>query len=380
MGSIMTVPSRQQPLSFRQDEVRYVMQRWRASESCSLVGVGSIGKSNLLQHLSDARVHKHFLGDPDSQSFHSIIVDPNLLGALPSGPDSEMFRCWAGYELIMHRLYVTFYPFDFLSESEATYFYETYQALHDGSNPLYPYMGLRYLELAFDIFFRKGLKIALMFDEFEELLKFMPVKFFQNMRGLRDANKKRLSYLTFSRVPLPVLVKQLNLNHLAIEPFIELFTDNLLYVGPYSESDAQRMIQDLMARNNHPQNENMTRFLTWATGGFAGLLRAAFRVIETVASDVSANPLSEEAATKLARRRPVLEECRTIWTSLTPSEQHVLKAAGRLIAFEHTPDHERAIPMLVQKKLLTVDNVTNALMIQPPVLRAFVSANPEPSE
>jgi hypothetical protein len=55
----------------------------------------------------------------------------------------------------------------------------------------------------------------------------------------------------------------------------------------------------------------------------------------------------------------------------------VLKAAGQLIKFEHTPENERAIPMLVQKKLLTVDHVTNALVIQPPVLRAFVSANPE---
>jgi hypothetical protein len=375
----MTVPSRQQPLTFRQAEAQYVMQRWRASESCSLVGVGSIGKSNLLQHLSDRRVHKHYLGDSDAENFHPIIVDPNLLGALPTGADSELFRCWAGYELIMHRLYVTFYPFSFLDQAEANYFYETYQALHDGSNPLYPYMGLRYLELAFDIFFRKGVKIALMFDEFEELLKFMPVRFFQNLRGLRDANKKRLSFLTFSRVPLPVLVKQFGIDYLAIEPFIELFTDNLLYVGPYSEADAKRMIQDLMTRNNHPQDENTTRFLFWATGGFAGLLRAAFRVIETVADEISADSQSDAAAGKIAKRRPVLEECRTIWTSLTPPEQHVLKAAGQLIKFEHTPEHERAIPMLVQKKLLTVDHVTNALVIQPPVLRAFVSANPEPS-
>ena len=55
--------NRVQPMDFRADETRNVMQRWRASESCSLVGVGSIGKSNLLRHLANAETIRHFLGD-----------------------------------------------------------------------------------------------------------------------------------------------------------------------------------------------------------------------------------------------------------------------------------------------------------------------------
>ena len=44
---------RKQPLEFRKEEVSYVMKRWQAAESCALIGVGSVGKTNLLQHLID---------------------------------------------------------------------------------------------------------------------------------------------------------------------------------------------------------------------------------------------------------------------------------------------------------------------------------------
>ncbi len=100
-------------------------------------------------------------------------------------------RCWAGYELLMHRLFLAFYPFDMLPENEANRFYETYLALQNGTNPLYAYMALRYFEVGLQFFLRQGYKIVFMFDEFEEMLKQLPVKFFQTLRGIRDANKRQ---------------------------------------------------------------------------------------------------------------------------------------------------------------------------------------------
>jgi hypothetical protein len=47
---------RRQPLDYRQEEVGRIMHRWNAGESCSLVGVGSVGKSNLMQHLANPEV------------------------------------------------------------------------------------------------------------------------------------------------------------------------------------------------------------------------------------------------------------------------------------------------------------------------------------
>ncbi len=47
---------RRQPLEVRREEVSYGMQRWKSGGSCALVGIGSIGKSNLLHHLANTEV------------------------------------------------------------------------------------------------------------------------------------------------------------------------------------------------------------------------------------------------------------------------------------------------------------------------------------
>ena len=39
--------NRNESMEFRQQEVGYVMERWRAGDYSTLVGVGSVGKSNL---------------------------------------------------------------------------------------------------------------------------------------------------------------------------------------------------------------------------------------------------------------------------------------------------------------------------------------------
>jgi hypothetical protein len=379
---------RQKPPHFRQEEVTYVMQRWRASKSCSLVGVGSVGKSNLLQHLANPETQRHYLGqdipklgdEPDK--FKAIVIDPNLIGALPrlDSDNSEALRCWAGYELMMHRLYLAFYPFNILHPDEAQRFYDTYQAFQDGTNPLYAYMGLRYLELGLDYFLREGVRIVFMFDEFEEMLKQLPVKFFQTLRGLRDANKRQLFYLTFTRSPIKSLVNQYEIDALGIEPFTELFTDNLCYVGPYSPADGRMMINEEIDANKIYLSEDAIEFLMWSTGCYAGLLRAAFSVINSIGTIDARTQHSDELVRKLVSRSAVQEECRTIWTSLTPSEQHTLKAAVQLVNFNSNAETEQAVSVLVKKKLLHADRLNRALEIQPPVFRGFVATNPDGTE
>ncbi len=363
---------------FRREETSYIMQRWRAGESCSLIGVGSAGKSNLLQHLTNPETRAHYLGAEASSTIRVINIDPNLMAALPdTGPNLDQIKCWAAYELMMHRLYMDLYPFDMLSEEEADSFYKMYVAFQSGDNPLHTYMGLRYLELGLGVFIRQGIRIVFMFDEFEEMLKHLPAKFFQNLRGLRDANKRHLSYMTFTRSPLPVLIDEHQLSLLDTEAFFELFTDHILYVGPYNEQDATDMIQSLMSRNQKNYPEATIRFVLWATGRYAGLIRAAFRVLDQFGGIDNTSTLNDETARRLASKRPVKEECRTIWTSLSKAEHHALKATARLISFESNSESEQAINSLIQKKLLVHDKVANSLQIEPPVFRAYVNANPE---
>jgi hypothetical protein len=367
--------SRKQPLDFRKEEVRYVMQRWRAAESCSLVGVGSVGKSNLLQHLANPEVQAYYMDATRTDQFKAIIIDPNMLGPLPqSSTDSEQIRCWAGYELMMHRLFMALYPFDVLDKNEAQRFYELYEALQDGNNPLYAYMGLRYFEQGLDIFIRKGIQIVFMFDEFEEMFQQLPIKFFHTLRGIRDGNKKLLSYLTFTRAPLPVLVERFEISALEIEPFTELFTDSVCYVGPYNEKDARAMVDRLVQRNQKHMSSHTVDFLLWSTGGYAGLLRSGFRLLDSInMSGYTQEELMRVFASKLSIR----QECSTIWTSLTPAEQYVLKTVARLSDYDVNSETEQAVAMLMQKRLLYIDKIGEALNITPPVLQEFVATNPD---
>ncbi len=374
-----TSRTRTLPIDFRQQEVGHIMERWRAGESCSLVGVGSVGKSNLLQHLANPQVQAAYMKEAQVRLFKAILIDPSLMVPLPQprAPENELLRCWAGYELLMHRLFMAFHDTGVLSEAEMRQFYETYQLLQSGTNPMFTYMGLRYFELGLEYFMRRGFHIVFMFDEFEEMLRELPVKFFLTLRGLRDANKKQLSYLTFTRMPIPSVLQREKIDPLAIEQFVELFTDNTYYIGPYEDADARRMIEDLMVRNRIEYDEYTLNFLLWATGRFAGLLRAGFRTLETI-PDLGPSAVmtrSDRLAAQLAGKLPVQAECRTIWLSLSDTERQVLKAACGLAVFQRNEDTEAAVKMLTGKSLLKLDE-NNSLYIEPPVFKHFVSQNP----
>lgn len=362
---------RKQPLHFRKDEMNYIMRRWQAGESCSLVGVGSIGKSNLLHHLSDEEVQQHYLGHELAEKSKPIIIDPNMLGALPVDHDTPDFRSWAGYELMMHRLYLTFYPFDMLGE-EGVNFYNAYQALQDGTNPLFKYMGLRYLELGLDFFLRRGYRLIFLFDEFESLLQTMPTHFFQTLRGLRDMHKSQMVFLTFSRQPLNTLVAQFGLDQQAMEPFTELFTDHVLYVSAYNQTDSLDMIQRLMERHQKQYATPIVDLLLYASGGYAGLLRSSFRVIESVGQIDQHNNQSEAVIRRLATRRGVQTECDTLWHSLSATEHKLLLSLPNLTREDMTPELEEAIALLVRKGILRADSQTGSVSIEPPLFRAYV--------
>lgn len=367
---------REQHEKFRIEEVRFITDRWKSSESVSMIGIGSVGKSNLLQHLTHPIIYRNHLGLTEKQ-FQSVIIDPFLLGALPSdGNNVSQFTTWAGIELIMHRLYMTFFPFDFLNERDAEYLNGLYDLLQSGNNSLALYMGLRHLELTLKLLFNNGIKIVLMLDEFEEFLRIMPYRFFQMLRGLRDTYKSNLMFLTFSRNTFPILIEEYNIDYHKIEPFLELFTDNVIYVGPYNDGDAQYMIETLGNRNEHIRyNEQDNRFMLEATGKFAGLLRATYRLLHEIRDSITVDTDETLIYERLANKPAIQAECRTIWLSLSKTEREILKAVARLSVYKDSAIHEDAIRILIQKSLLIFHD--NRLEIVPPLFSRYVYSNPQ---
>lgn len=367
---------RRQRLQFRNDEVRYLLKRWNAGESCAIVGVGSIGKSNLLQHLLTPEVQQHHLG-ASAKTLLIINIDPALLAPLPKDVDLQM-RCWAGYELMLHRLYLALYPLDVL-ETDAARFYETYQALQDGTNSLLGYMGIRYFELALEFLFRREFRIVFLFDEYEEMIQQLPAKFFQTMRGLRDTHKSQLMFGTFSRqTPENLAAQYRNTNDM--EPFLELINDNVLYVGPYSLGDARDMLQNLAKREQQNiLSAEWLEFILNITGRYAGLMRATFRAALSLTQThtVVHEGNRTELLRKILLRPSVWAECETIWKSLSKAEKTVASILVRGQNYSRLQEFDSAISLLTQKRIIVVIDNSTSLVVHPPLLEAFIKTRAE---
>jgi len=166
---------------------------------------------------------------------------------------------------------------------------------------------------------------------------------------------------------------------LEIEPFVELFTDNIIYVGPYSDTDARNMLQDLVKRNNKKYDAYTLDFLLWATGRYAGLLRSGFRALDSlgVLEPNAVMTMSDQIVRDLASKRSVRIECRTIWTSLSTKERVLLKefTSAKPDIDPNDFDTQQTFALLQQKKLLSVQG--NRVVIEPPVFHSFVFNNPD---
>ncbi|MDW8172541.1 MAG: hypothetical protein RML73_08655 [Anaerolineae bacterium] len=356
-------------LRFREAETSYVMKCLKNSESCALVGVGSIGKSNLVHHLCDDDTLRHYLGDEQAAKTKVIVIDPYMMVAFDEAAPLSV-RVWAGFEMLMHRLYIAFHPFDILGD-DLDSFVNAYRALQDGTNPLHAMMALRYFERGINLLLKHDVRVAFLFDEFEEVMFRMPPKFFQALRGLRDMYKKSLSYLTFSREPLNNIAQRVGYPMESIESFNELFNDRILFVGPYTTIDAHAMVERLMQTEGKQLSGQTIDYLIQVSGGYAGLLRAAYRAIHDFGNVDPADLLGDALTHRLINRLPIYNECATIWKSLDVAEQEVLRMvlAGRSVR-EANYETQMAIAMLVRKGLLRPEG--SLLRVNPPLLQLYL--------
>ncbi len=362
---------RRYPLDYRLEEVNYLMRRWRTGASVSIVGVGSSGKTNLLQHVLEPATRQHFLTH-EAAAIVPIVVDANLLGPVPTQTpfDAHSLQCWSLYELMLHQLYLGLYPFSTLSAEAVEQILRAYRALHDGRDPNLAYMALRYFELAIDTVVRSGIRIVFVFDEFEETLRRIPGEAFRALRALRDEHKRSISYTVLARAPLPVLITQFGLSIAEIEPFIELFSDDVLFLGPFSDRDARRFLNEWNARYGNLLSPEWLSSIHQLTGGHAGLMRAAFHYLRDLSAQVTGAVTID--VNKILTSPALLLEVETIWKGLSPIEQAVLKAVVRTVSYNITEETEIAVNLLIRRHLLIVDRQTNTLSIQPPIFAQFL--------
>lgn len=377
---VLPTPDGALPLEYQHADVDYVFRQLAAGESCSLVGIGSVGKSNLMQFLTRSDVKQRYLGER-APHYVMVLLNPHQL----IRPQKQVLEItgdsWPGYEIMLNRLrrtlavmiYEKLIPAgqndqgDIVERVDARYnfLFDTY--------PLLTQTGIRQLEDSVTEVLRldRQMRIVFMFDEFEEFIN-LPAHFFQSLRGVRDDNKQRLMFLTASRFSLPELVEQHKpaaQDRTIMEGFVELFHGFTHYINRLDPQSARASIERLERRYSvrlHPEQE---RLLLYSTGRHGGLLRRGFRA--ALQTYHAVYPTDDAFINQLLKDRGVLEECQSIFDSLSSSEQALLR---NVVQQQPVSEQHDAWKSLVDKQIVTrTRDVPPRPVLTIPVFAVFIS-------
>jgi hypothetical protein len=160
-------------------------------------------------------------------------------------------------------------------------------------------------------------------DEFDEAYKNLPRETFAQLRAIRDANKRSVSYAVFLR-NLPERLRAARDN----ESFYELMSRNMLGLGPYSKADTLQILQDLEARRGYTLTPaDRDRFYE-ASGGHIGLIQAFLGMV--IEDPKAAEKIGIPGwIDLLGSYHASLEECRKICEGLDQDELDALLAFAK---------------------------------------------------
>jgi hypothetical protein len=390
---------------YRKAEVSPIVGALDQGLSVSVIGAPSVGKSNLLKFLDQERL---LASDPASpwtryapNTIHrgtitAVTLDPNAL--LPPLPDDEggvAAGAWPGFELLIHRTAITpqLYPayrsgLNQTADSDLIrqiarlqeQFENAHPEVTDFADSLHGHLALRHLESIIEATLEchrlqgTPIRIAYVMDEFERMLETQPDYFFVALRSIRDRFKYQVMFVTFTRNSLPYLIGE-GERMLALEPFAELFHDSTVYVGPFGDDDAWRMIEQLEDRAVSKEDRGLG-LLIRASGGFAGLLRAGFKHADKL-SQVQGQDYPAAvglAASRLVAETNVQAECKTLLRGLNEDEIKALYGVSE----QRTDLNQDTVRELLNKSLLTQATAGGVIRVSPPVLAAYIRNHPPP--
>jgi hypothetical protein len=401
----MPVPGPDTLFDYRQPDVDYVFDKIAKAESCSLVGIGSAGKSNLLRTLMQddtlARGKKKYFPENPPQIILAFL-NPHKMIHLQRRALEQAGAAWPGYEMMLNSLLRALVEMDTegLRDNEhciveliakvenyyrnlfgaAAYFGQAGQQLFLPSHPLLVQTGFRHLEESIYAVFdtarqcRQDWRIVFLFDEVEEFIARLPAQFFQSLRGIRDDFKQCLTFVTASRRSLDEIVDDVAQRkptpqaqqafRNGMEGFVELFRGFMRYLGLLDKTSAAALLKRLAQRYDQALTEDAQRELLALTGRHAGLLRRSFLRAAAGVSQAGSGEFGEY----LLRDPGVQQECQTILGSLSPDERTVLI---QLVKGQPMPD--RSVLYSLYKKHLITHPDAGEPEIRLPLLAQYLS-------
>jgi ABC-type cobalamin/Fe3+-siderophores transport system ATPase subunit len=335
------------PLDFRHDIVENIMTHISAGDSCSIVGIGSVGKTNLLRFLQQPEVKEKYL-NKNAIKTHFLYVDCNKL--------LEVSR-WGVFELLLYQIHQLASAEDSIDKVYISTLYASMQNLNRKK------FGIRYLDSALHhICMQQGCRVVFLIDEFDQVYRKLPKKTFSGLRALRDEYKYQLCYVPATRMCLDKIRKPI----FEVEGFSELVTPHTIWLGPMSASDANHAIARIARRYQTALSEEQVQMLLKLTGGHPGLLRMALS---------SAHIPEETLEETLISQRNIHEECYRIFNCLTKQENQSLFQMARGHTSEIIPQRP-VLTQLTQKGFIGGDWASSDAIFSTLFQRFLLQENP----
>ncbi|MBI1881513.1 MAG: winged helix-turn-helix transcriptional regulator [Chloroflexi bacterium] len=280
------------------------MRLMQAGESAAVVGVASVGKSNLVRCLQQADVQEEHLG-PDKDDSLIVLVDSHDLTSITE---------WNFLELLLYRLLLhcqnANLPAEIVSRLEGLH-----EKLLNRSDDLTN--AQRCVEQAFHWLCQVNQRrVVLLLDEFEVLYQQLSPRTWINLRSLRDKNKYSLAYLLFLRRDLEDVLPTTP----EVKAFAELFQTHIVGLTPYDLPGTALMLDRLSSRQQVEWPAQYTTHVFDLSGGHGGLIRVIFgKLLPALKGNqtIEFGGLSHDAEVK--------EECGKIWVSLSDQERGLLQ-------------------------------------------------------
>ncbi len=286
------------PANARFDEIQKILNYIKEGNSCQLVGLPGVGRSNLLDFLAYNRSIRYaHLGEKQAASIHFVPVDFSEVRG------KQLFD-------VMKFLFLSLVESlrDRKKEEEYTTvdkIFRDYLGFHD---ELVFFQGLKqaidYLAL------EKGFTIVFLFDRFEEYIPNATTEFFTNLRILRRHAKYHFSVVFSLNRPLEEMLEPS-----LFADFYEFVAGHIVYMSLFDKPGVDFRLSYLQKLTGRKIPDKIIEEIIHLTGGHSKLIRLSAEAYLAHFKE------GEEMSEFLLSQKPVRSGLMEIWRSLTPAEQ-----------------------------------------------------------
>jgi hypothetical protein len=331
----------------RAADLRYIINRIRQGQCCSVVGPSNTGKSLLLKSLP--------MEEPRRACARQGIGPPVMVfvDCLEAGDSEHAF-----YELLLRRIVEELADLAVSASTVGTLrdlHHEVLRSASDVTTRSLFASGMRELDRGGEI----GLVVIL--DEFDDVFRTLRPWPFRQLRALRDALGPRLCYVTGTSRRLERLRSDADSYE-----FRELFHLYTLVLRPLLKEDARRFVAYLVTKQGPLSHDEQISLAIELSGGHPGLLERIYTILNSAEPD-SATSVQAIVA-ELSAKRPIKQECRRLWDELEEEEWEGLLALVGSGEAALDADKRRAL----ETKGLVVTRDDGDLAVFSAIFEAFV--------